>query len=161
MSYPLIRSGDRGIWSENSRYYLYAQALSRLARCALLLLRRNAYRAICAFALMSKTLQDLMRRKMLKFIVVRLVSSILLRLNSSMQICLIIENDHDLMEKFAEFQLKTIFFSSFIVFWAFYCPFGHFRLRPNAPAPFAFVTRQRHISRLHSKHIMNSERNSI
>ena len=46
-----------------------------------------------------------------------------------------IENDRDLMEKFVEFQPYTVNLSSFIVFELFILFLGHFRLRPNAPAP--------------------------
>ena len=45
-----------------------------------------------------------------------------------------IENDLGLIEKFIEFQPCGIKLSSFIDFELFYLFFGHFRLRPNAPA---------------------------
>ena len=46
-----------------------------------------------------------------------------------------IENDLNLIEKSIEFQTCGINLSSFIDFELSYLFFGHFRLRPNAPAP--------------------------
>ena len=74
-----MRSGDRGIWSENLRYSL-------ALKCASCVKGIGGFEAKI-FVIRPEDVYKYIERAKTE-----------------------IENDHDLMEKFAEFQPKTIFF---------------------------------------------------